>query len=125
MNFFDAQLHSEGNGVFLQAEGTRIDLPPEKSKPLAGLKKNRVIVGIRPEDLKVTDTHTDGKTLQGVVEVVEPIGNETYVDFNAGSFSLIAAVGRKAGIKTHTNLVVAPNMENLHLFDGESEMAIR
>jgi multiple sugar transport system ATP-binding protein len=125
MNFFDAQLHSEGDGVFLQAEGTRIDLPPEKSKPLAGLKKNRVIVGIRPEDLKVMDMHADGKTLQGVVEVVEPIGNETYVDFNAGSFSLIAAVGRKAGIKTHTNLVVAPNMENLHLFDSESEMAIR
>jgi multiple sugar transport system ATP-binding protein len=125
MNFFDARLSSEGDGIFLQAGDIRIYLPPDKSKPLSDLSKKQVIVGIRPEDLKVTDTHTEGKTLQGEVEVVEPIGNETYVDFNAGSFSLIAAVGRKAGIKPHSNLVVAPNIENLHLFDAESEKAIR
>ena len=67
MNFFDARLHSEGEVIFLQAGDTRIDLPPDKSRPLAELRKNQVIVGIRPEDLDVTDTHTQGKTLQGVV----------------------------------------------------------
>ncbi|MEJ2167191.1 MAG: ABC transporter ATP-binding protein [Desulfobacterales bacterium] len=125
MNFFDAQLNSEGDTVFLQAGDVRIDLPPEKSKALADFREKQVIVGLRPEDLKVTEKHAEGKTIQGVVEVVEPIGNETYVDFNGGSFSLIAAVGRKAGIKTRSNLVVAPNTENLHLFDAESEKAIR
>ena len=56
--------------------------------------------------------------------MVEPVGNETYVAFNTGSFSLIAAVGRKTIIKTHSDLVIAPSMENLHLFDIESETAI-
>ena len=125
MNFFDARLNGEGDVVYLQAGDVRIDLPPEKSKHLADLGKMQVIVGIRPEDLKVTAKHTVGETIQGVVEVVEPIGNETYVDFNAGSFSLIAAAGRRAKVKTHSNLVVAPSMDNLHLFDAESEKAIR
>jgi multiple sugar transport system ATP-binding protein len=125
MNFFEARLNGDGDVVSLHAGDIRLDLPPEKSELLAGYRNRQVIVGIRPEDLKVTAEHTEGKTLQGSVEVVEPIGNETYVDFNAGSFSLMAAVGRKSGIKAHSNLVVTPAMENLHLFDAESEKAIR
>ena len=125
MNFFDARLNGEGDVVYLQVGDVRLDLPPEKSKHLADLGTMQVIVGVRPEDLKVTAKHTVGETIQGVVEVVEPIGNETYVDFNAGSFSLIAAAGRRAKVKTHSNLVVAPSMDNLHLFDAESEKAIR
>ncbi len=58
------------------------------------------------------------------MEVVEPVGNETYVALNAGSFSLIAAVGRKTRIQPHSHLVIEPSMENLHLFDIESETAI-
>jgi multiple sugar transport system ATP-binding protein len=125
MNFFEARLNGDGDVVSLQADSVRLDLPPERSTLLSGYRNQEIIVGIRPEDLKVTAEHTEGKTLQGSVEVVEPIGNETYVDFNAGSFSLIAAVGRKSGIKAHSNLVVTPAMENLHLFDAESEKAIR
>ena len=124
MNFFEARLNGEGDVISLQAGEVRIDLPAEQSHRLADYRQKQVIVGIRPEDLKVTAEHAVGKTLQGAVEVVEPIGNETYVDFNAGSFSLIAAVGRKARIKTHSNLVVEPSVENLHLFDAESEKAI-
>ena len=83
-----------------------------------------MIVGIRPEDLKTTPDHVDGKTIQGTVEVIEPIGNETYVELNSGSFNLFAAVGRKSQIKAHSNLVLEPNIDNLHLFETENEKAI-
>ncbi len=56
--------------------------------------------------------------------MVEPVGNETYVALNTGSFSMMAAVGRKTQIKPHSDLVTEPSMENLHLFDIESEIAI-
>ena len=125
MNFFDARLNDTGDTTSLQAGGVRIDLPAETSKLLADYTQDQIVAGIRPEDLIVATEHTPGKTIQGTVEVVEPIGNETYVDFNAGSFSLIAAVGRKARIKTHSNLVVEPSVANLHLFDAASEKAIR
>jgi multiple sugar transport system ATP-binding protein len=125
MNFFDAELNDRADSACIQAGEVRIDLPPQKSKQLAGYKHKQIVVGIRPEDLKVTGEHSPGKTIQGTVEVVEPIGNETYVDFNAGSFSLIAAVGRKSQIKAHSNLVVEPSMDNLHLFDVENGKAIR
>jgi multiple sugar transport system ATP-binding protein len=124
MNFFDADLVGEGDRLSLQSGEVRIDLSPEISQKLAGYGQKQIAVGIRPEDLPVCAEHAPGKTLQGNVEVVEPIGNETYVDLNAGSFNLIAAVGRKTIIKPHTHLVVTPSMENLHLFDFENGDAI-
>jgi multiple sugar transport system ATP-binding protein len=124
MNFFDAELNGNGEKVSLQAGDVRIDLPSEKSKQLADYREKSVIVGIRPEDLKPTPDHADGKTIQGTVEVIEPIGNETYVELNAGSFNLFAAVGRKSQIKSHSNLVLQPVIDNLHLFDSDNEEAI-
>jgi len=56
--------------------------------------------------------------------VVEPVGNETYVALDTGSFSMMAAVGRKSQIKPHSDLVTEPSMDSLHLFDIESEKAI-
>ena len=125
MNFFDTDLISEGDAISLQTGEVRIDLPVEISQQLAGYNHKKIAVGLRPEDLTVSAEHAPGKTFEGTVEVVEPVGNETYVALNAGSFSLIAAVGRKARIKTHSSLVMEPSMENLHLFDIESEKAIR
>jgi len=125
MNFFDADIIREGDAISLQSNEVRIDLPAEISQQLANYNQKQIAVGIRPEDLTVCAEHAPGQTIQGTVEVVEPVGNETYVAFNAGSFSLIAAVGRKSLIKTHSNLVIAPSMENLHLFDIESKKALR
>jgi multiple sugar transport system ATP-binding protein len=124
MNFFEAEINGTTETICLQAGDVRIDLPSERSKQLADYKENHVIVGIRPEDLKPAPEHVNGKTIQGVVEVVEPIGNETYVALNAGNFNLIAAVGRKSQIKPRTNLPLNLNMENLHLFSTQNEKAI-
>ncbi len=125
MNFFDADVINEGDGTSVQSGEVRIDLPAEIAQQLAGYQHKQVTVGIRPEDLAVAAEHVPGQTIRGTVEVVEPIGNETYVAFNTGSFSLMAAVGRKTRIKAHSSLVIAPGMENLHLFDIDSQKAIK
>ncbi|CAB1068528.1 hypothetical protein JY97_14020 [Alkalispirochaeta odontotermitis] len=124
MNFFDAELIRENELIALQSGEHRIDLPANISQLLADYSHKKIAVGIRPEDLPIAAEHTPGQTIQGSVEVVEPIGNETYVALNAGSCSLIAAVGRKTRMKPHINLVVRPSMDNLHLFDIASEKAI-
>jgi multiple sugar transport system ATP-binding protein len=124
MNFFDAKLTGATENVFLQAGAVRIELPSDKSKQIDDYKEKSVIVGIRPEDLKPTPDHTEGMTIQGTVEVVEPIGNETYVELNAGSFNLFAAVGRKSQLKTRSNLILKPIIDNLHLFATDNEKAI-
>ncbi len=73
----------------------RINLPPQKSEKIKTYNEKQVIVGIRPEDFKLTGDYIPGTSIQTTVEVVEPIGNETYVNVNTGDFTMIVAVGRK------------------------------
>ena len=117
MNFFEAKIQRAGDAVSLAAGDTRLDLTEELTRLLDSYKEETVFVGIRPEDLKPVDEHAPGKTMASVIEVVEPIGNETYVNVNAGSFTLIAAVGRRTLVRAHSPIILAPAMARIHLFD--------
>ncbi len=124
MNFFQAQLKREGRAISVCRGSLRIDLPQEKAAFLDGYREEEVMVGIRPEDLKPVQEHVPGRTFQVLVEVVEPIGNETYVDVEAGGVSLIAGVGRNVQVRPGDKLVLTPAMERIHLFDIRHEKAL-
>ena len=81
-------------------------------------------MGIRPEDLLEVRDHVPGKTITAIVEVVEPIGSETYVNVDAEGIPLIAGVGRKTQVKPHESIVLEPTVGFLHLFDIRDEKAI-
>ncbi len=124
MNFFEADLTVSGDSLVLQAGSFDIALPPEKSNLIMGYNERKAIVGIRPEDLVMIEDHVPGKTIQFTVDVVEPIGSETYVVGNAGEISLTAGVGPKTSIEAHQSISLEPIIENLHLFDIKNEKAI-
>jgi multiple sugar transport system ATP-binding protein len=124
MNFFEVDITGLDKSLGLQADGFKIDFPPEKSKLLKSYSQEKAIAGIRPEDLAMAANHVPGKTIPFSVEVVEPIGSETFVFGNGGNIPLIAGVGRKAAIKAHQKIFVEPNIDNLHLFDIGSEEAL-
>jgi len=124
MNLFEAELNGSGDGVSLKTGDFRLDLPSDKISHIQDYNEKKVIVGIRPEDFKLADEHSPGKTIPATVEVVEPIGNETYVNVDAGNVMLTAAVGRRAKIKPHISLNLVPIFDNIHLFDIRSEKSI-
>ena len=124
MNFFEAELTGSGDSLFLQTGSFKIDLPLEKINVMNGYGEKKVIVGIRPEDLVMIEDDVSGKAIQFTVDVVEPIGSETYVVGNAGDIPLIAGVGRKTSVEAHQNISMEPINENLHLFDIKNDKAI-
>ena len=78
----------------------------------------------RPEDFYQAAEHSPEKTIPATVVVVEPLGNETYVNVAAGDVTLTAAVGRRTVIKPHSSLNLVPIFENMHLFDIRSQKSI-
>ena len=58
------------------------------------------------------------------MEIIEPIGNEIYLDVKAGRDSLIASVDPKTKVNSHEEILLQANLENLHLFDAGSEKAL-
>jgi multiple sugar transport system ATP-binding protein len=124
MNFFEATLAGSGDSLSLQTDSFKIDLSPEKACLIEGYEKKKVIAGIRPEDLLMTTDHVPGRTIQTYVEVVEPIGSETYVFGKAGAISLVAGIGRNTAVKAHDSIALEPAIEYLRLFDVRTERAL-
>jgi multiple sugar transport system ATP-binding protein len=78
MNLLRGVLRSEGRGLLLDGQAWQfalLDAPPELD---AYLGKN-VVMGIRPEDLRPTAAPG---ALQARLEVVEPVGNEVFLNLD-------------------------------------------
>jgi multiple sugar transport system ATP-binding protein len=124
MNFFGAAVASPAGALVLETGSFNIELPPKKAKLLKSFDQTKVVVGIRPEDLVMVGEHVQGKTIPFTIDVVEPIGSETYVVGNAGEIPLIAGVGRNTPVSAHQDISLEPIVENIHLFDIRTEKAI-
>ena len=124
MNFVEAEVVSEPAGLFLQAWGFKLKIPGEKAAKLQGYREKRLIFGIRPEDLPEAPCSVPFETFEVLVEVMEPLGSEVYLDVKVGEDVLIARANPDTQAKPHTKLCLKPSMENMHLFDIRNERAL-
>ncbi|MCB2168882.1 MAG: sn-glycerol-3-phosphate ABC transporter ATP-binding protein UgpC [Deltaproteobacteria bacterium] len=124
MNFFEAELSGAPDSLRLKTAGFTLNLPRSKASSIEHYPEKRVIVGIRPEDLRPAADTTANNTISLLIDVVEPIGSETYVFGAADDVALVAGVGRDSLVKAHQNVVLTPIMDNIHLFDIRDEKTL-
>jgi multiple sugar transport system ATP-binding protein len=122
INFFSATLDEAGTS--LRSGGVSLPVPADAAARLAPRRGRAVTLGIRPEDLLLEERGA-GVTLDGVVDVREPLGNEVLVHLATPVGQFIArypgqdvpAVGSKA--KLHFSFA------KLHCFDPDTECALK
>jgi len=124
MNFVETQFVRSDNRLLVQADGFRLMVPEEKARNLQEYVNKKVILGIRPQDLSKASAPIEGETIEAFVEIIEPIGNEIYLDVKSGRDSLIASVDPKTKVSPHQNILLQANLENMHLFDIDDERAL-
>ena len=124
MNFIEGDLLSEGGDLYFQAVEMRLKVPKDKVEQLRNYNKKRVIFGIRPEDLPEAACALPGETIEAVVEVMEPLGSEVYLNVTVGERSLIARAEPTTQAKPHARLCLQPSPENMRFFDMETEKSI-
>jgi len=124
MNFIETQLVGLDNKLFVQADGFRLMIPEEKARHLQEYVNKKVLFGIRPQDLSKASSPIEGETIEVFVEIIEPIGNEIYLEVKAGRDSLMASVDPKTQVASHQNILLQANLENMHLFDIDDERAL-
>ncbi len=128
MNFVDAKITSEGGKLFVDAGDLKFPLPAEHgAKDHVG---KTVTMGIRPECIfdKNLDTHikaTAENTFEAKVDVLEPLGPEYVAYLHTGEHNLIATIDTGTKIKEAQTVEFMVNLEGIHIFDGETEEAIR
>ena len=108
-------------------DGIGLDLGDGWQMPLGAVEVSRqwvgceIAVGIRPEDLQPAD----GQAAFPVdVEVVEPVGNEVFVNLRFGSHALVARFGPRDLPLTGSSIEVAVQSRHVHFFDPGSGQRI-
>jgi ABC-type sugar transport system ATPase subunit len=79
-----------------------------------------VIVGVRPELLRLADTGSNGMRLDIVAEIVETLGSDVYVHGTAVGETIVARLPGNVQVSPgeRVSLTVAPS--EVHLFDRET-----
>jgi multiple sugar transport system ATP-binding protein len=87
-----------------------------------------VIFGIRPEDIhnpQFAPPEIIAQPVEATVDVTELMGNEIFVYLRSGDHSFVARVDPRTRVHMDENVQVVFNMDNMHVFDRETEQAIR
>jgi multiple sugar transport system ATP-binding protein len=70
-------------------------------------------------------TPSDANTITATVDVLEPLGPEYVAYLKAGRHNMIATISNETRIKETQEAKFAVNLDRVHLFDNETEAAIR
>jgi multiple sugar transport system ATP-binding protein len=128
MNFFDVTLVEQDGDLYVDGGTFRLKLPAEKmvtAKPYAG---KSVVFGARPEDFHDREFVPPGiraESMTADVDVTELMGKEIYVYLLTGKKQFIAITDPRTRARVGNRLDIAVNMDNIHLFDRETQKAIR
>ena len=124
MNFLDVEIIEDGTKLYAKAGAHKVEIPAAKAKVLAdnGYTGKKVILGIRPEDVAVSDAENEG--IPANIKVYELLGAEVYLYFDVNETQVTARVGSSTPLRNGDNAHFAFNMEKAHFFDTETELTI-
>ena len=123
MNFFDGELIKDGVRYYVEVEGARIELSPEKEAKMAarGVQAQKVTVGVRPEHIELAEV--PGKMIPAKIDVSEMMGSQINLHINVNGKEGIIIVdtmsnaGRIFQMGEEINFTFAP--EVIHVFDAD------
>ena len=128
MNFFPAKLKKDDGKLYVDAKAFSVEVPADKFDAYGPYIDKEVIFGIRPEDIHNPEFAPPGITAHPVeakVDVTELMGNEIFVYLTSGEHTYIARVDPRTRVQMGDDTQMVFNMDNMHIFDQETEDAIR
>jgi multiple sugar transport system ATP-binding protein len=127
MNFFEAEVVGENGSLYLATEALRLPLPDMLAAKLKPGDEKRYLFGIRPEHLHDAEFYKrpDGNaTFSSIVEVVEPMGAETYVHVTAGKDRFVARVTPQTRARFGQPMPIVIETAKVHVFDRVNQRAL-
>jgi multiple sugar transport system ATP-binding protein len=128
MNFLEATITKEGAKSFVDAGEFKLPLPADHAA--SSMVGKKVSLGIRPEDifdcnLASNVSATEENCITAKVDVLEPLGPEYVAYLGKGKLSMVATIDNETKIKEGFEAKFVIDLDAIHIFDGETEQAIR
>jgi multiple sugar transport system ATP-binding protein len=127
MNFFEGQMRARDGGLrFEGGGGFTLPAPAARREALGAYADKGVTLGIRPEDIgsAAARQQPEAPCIPAVVDVVEPMGSESYVYLTTGSASFVSRADPRAPFEVGQAVELPVHMEKAHFFDGATEQRI-
>jgi multiple sugar transport system ATP-binding protein len=136
MNFFEGTVLGKRDALVFQ-EATRagvtgslpltVQIDNASTSALRGYVGKQVVFGIRPEAIACSPSQSNtapGRTLEAVVEIVQPLGSETHLHLAGHACSFVARVPATDHFDVSQRLSFLFDMRHAHFFDPGTERTI-
>ena len=127
MNFLEGNCEFKNGSAFFNEGNFSIKLDDRLNELLKEYDGKDLVFGIRPEDIYSPENAPEVPEEDHVtanVEVVEPMGSETYVYMNTGKSSFIARVDASIHATESQQQKLAFDVTKAHVFDPQTEITI-
>jgi multiple sugar transport system ATP-binding protein len=128
MNFFKSTIKKSDGKLYVDGGTFNLEIPKSRIDVYSTYEGRSVIFGIRPEDIKDPHFAPPGIFAQPVeskVEVTELMGNETNLFLSTGDQGFVARVDPRTQARMGDRIQIVFNMDNMHIFDPDTEQAVR
>jgi multiple sugar transport system ATP-binding protein len=117
-------LRGEG-GAMLSCLSCRIPVNGDLGSVLERMDGDAVTVGLRPEEIQPCPAGSTGlPAVQGVVEIIEPLGSETHVSVRVGPETLICRFPPRSGLEVGATINVQFDPQQMKVFDAASGLRL-
>jgi multiple sugar transport system ATP-binding protein len=127
MNFLEGQIRgANGAMVFEGPGGMRLAVPEQAKTALATFRDKPVTLGLRPEDVgsAAAEQLAGAPRIRATVEVIEPMGSESYVYYRAADTTFISRVDAHRRLRVGDAVEAAVFIDKAHFFEPTSERRI-
>jgi multiple sugar transport system ATP-binding protein len=115
MNMLEGEVRSTGTGLELDIGQTSLALPA-----MSALKEGqKIIAGIRPEDLTPSETGILAK-----IAVIEPTGSETHLLLRGNDQDLTSVLRERRNYSSGQDIYLSADPDTLHIFDSQSKQRL-
>jgi len=126
MNFFDGRIRGDGALAFEGDGGISLPVPERMTEALASYRNKPIALGLRPEDIgsAVAEQLDGAPRVRAAVDVIEPMGSESYIHLRAGESRFISRVDAHRTFAVGEEAEPAVFVDKAHFFDPETEQTV-
>ena len=125
MNFLSGELVERDGQTWVDGAGFALQLSDEKAQAAKSQNARQVTLGVRPSDLKFSDSAARGAALDLNVRVSEYVGAQSVLLCQCGPADVMVELASDTPVALGQTLTFAVNHAGLHLFDRKTDKAIR
>lgn len=128
MNFMDAKLIQQDGKMIADCGDFALEVPEGKKDLYTQYVGKDVVFGIRPEDSLDPEYAAPGittATIEAKVDVTELMGDEVIVHLVTDNIEVLGRFDPRTSARVGNTVPVAFNMDRMHIFDKQTEEAVR